>query len=302
MKAMALQLPRLRKSVPLAPLTTYHIGGPADLFFEAHTAAELAQAVMAARAAHLNYFVLGSGANILIGDRGFRGLVIHNRASHVRWQGTQLSAESGISIDTLIRQSQTRGLSGLEHFAGIPSSLGGAIRQNLHFLSPDRQGTVFIASVVKSAKLLLADGQVRQFDRAGLTFGYDDSLLHHQPAVVLTATLELIPKSPTDIAKQIQANLAWRRAKQPQLDELASCGSVFKKIAGVGAGRLIEQTGLKGMRIGQVQVSPQHANYLVNLGGATAAQVRRLIEHVQQTVARQTGYQLEPEIGFIGDF
>lgn len=297
-----LSIPNLQQNVVLAPFTTYQIGGPADWFVEVHSAEELAGAVIAAREAQVPYFILGTGANILVGDKGIRGLVIRNCADHISFNEHAVSAESGATMEHLIAETTERGLSGLEHFAGIPSSVGGAIWQNLHFLTPDRQSTYFVESVVQSANVLLTDNSRQTVDAAWFNFGYDDSRLHHEEVIVLSVTFALSEKDSAEIAAQAEANLSWRREKQPQLDQFPSCGSVFKKITGAGAGRLIEQVGLKGKQIGQIQSSPQHANFLVNLGGGTAAEVRELITLIQTTVKEQTGHELEPEIRFVGEF
>jgi UDP-N-acetylmuramate dehydrogenase len=298
---MNLKLPNLQTNIALAPFTTYQIGGPADYFVQVTSAEGLVAAITAARQVQLPFFILGTGANILISDAGFRGLVIHNQAAHIVWLAdSKLRVESGAVVVDLIMAAQAKGLSGLEHFAGIPSSVGGAMRQNLHFLAPDRQSTLFIAELVDSATVLMADGSTRVVDRDYFRFGYDDSILHHESVVVLEVTVQLQPKPAAEIQAQAEANLAWRNTKQPQLVDNLSCGSVFKKIDGVGAGRLIDQAGLKGYRQGGIQVSDKHANYLVNRGDGTAADVLAVIEHVQETVQAATGYKLEPEIGFIG--
>jgi UDP-N-acetylmuramate dehydrogenase len=297
-----LTLPNLQRDVPLGPLTTYRIGGPADLFVAVHTKDDLAAAVTAARDAAIPYFLLGTGANILVGDRGFRGLVIHNLAGHARIEGTRLIAESGATIAALIALAAEAGLSGLEHYAGIPSSVGGAIWQNLHFLAPDRIRTMFIEEVVESAEILTAQGERRTVDRAFFEFGYDDSRLHHEEIVVLEVTFALHPKPRQEILAQAQDNLAWRAERQPPVEEFPSCGSVFKKIEGVGAGRLIDQAGLKGYQVGGVQVSPKHANFLVNIGNGTAKDVLNLVDHARREVRRTSGYDLEMEIGLVGEF
>jgi UDP-N-acetylmuramate dehydrogenase len=292
----------LRQNVALAPLTTYNIGGPADFYCAVNSKIELAKAISNARNSNRPFFILGTGANVLISDQGFRGLVIHNQAANYRFNGDRLVAESGATISDLIEASTAYGLSGLEHFVGIPSSVGGAIWQNLHFLNPERTGTIFIAEIIESAQVVEESGKVRTVDQGFFKFGYDDSILHHRPIIVLEVTFKLHPRTTSKIRAQAQANLAWRRAHQPQLDEFASCGSVFKKIEGIGAGRLIDQCGLKGLRLGNIQVSDKNANYLVNLGGGKAADVRKLIAHVQAIVLKKTGYRLEPEIGFVGEF
>lgn len=295
-----LTLPNLQSKVPLAPLTTYKIGGPAELFVEVHSADELAAAVIEARRSEIPYFVLGTGANILVSDAGIPGLTILNRANHTSLVDNFLTAESGATIADLIGIASRRDLGGFEHFAGIPSSVGGALWQNLHFLAPDRQSTVYIGGILERATVLGTDNVRQVVDREFFRFGYDDSLLHHQPIVVLDATFQLTPKPSIEIEQQIQENLAWRRAKQPQLDDVPSCGSVFKKIEGVGAGRLIDRAGLKGTRVGGIQVSELNANYLINVDRGSARDVRQLIELIQKTVKEHSGYELEPEVGFVG--
>jgi UDP-N-acetylmuramate dehydrogenase len=300
--ATTLSLPNLRHDVPLGPLTTYRIGGPADVFVEVRSREELVSAVIAAREQGIPWFLLGTGANILIGDKGFRGLVIHNQASATAIDGTRLTAESGATIASLIDCCVGAGLSGLEHFAGIPSSVGGAIWQNLHFLAPDRMRTMFIEEVVDSAEILDAGNQRRVVDRDFFEFGYDDSRLHHEEIVVLEVTFSLARKPPAEIRHQARENLRWRAERQPPVEEYPSCGSVFQKIEGVGAGRLIDQVGLKGHRVGGAQISPRHANFLVNVGGATARDVLDLAALARDEVRRQTGYELEMEIGLVGEF
>lgn len=296
-----ISIANLQHNVPLRDLTTYKIGGPAQYFVEVKNQNELVSAVRAARSSNTPYFILGCGANILIRDGGIKGLVIYNRADGFKFEGNKLIAESGATIEKLIEVSRDHELSGLEHFVGIPSTVGGAIRQNLHFLSPDRQSTVYIESVVESAKVLMTDNQTKVVDRAFFRFGYDDSIIHHQEVIVLEVTFALKVSTREAIQKQMDGNMAWRIEKQPQLWDFPSCGSVFKKIEGVGAGRLIDQSGLKGFTIGGAQVSEKHANYIVNIGHASAADVEAVIAHVQAEVKAKTGYRLETEIGVIGE-
>ncbi|HEX9951441.1 MAG TPA: UDP-N-acetylmuramate dehydrogenase [Rubricoccaceae bacterium] len=303
-------LARVRRHVALAPFTTFQIGGPADAFFEPETADELAAALDAARAAGVPSFRLGLGANILVGDGGFRGVVVRNRAAHIRIDGTRVVAESGALVwPDLVEATVAAGLSGLEHYAGIPSTVGGALWQNLHFLSPPplRERTMFIEEVVQAADLLSPSGERHTVDRDWFAFGYDYSTLHDDPHSVLSATFALTPEDPAVLRETVRANLEWRAARHPPLDTEPSAGSIFKKIDGVGAGRLADGCGLKGCRIGGAVVTERHANIVVNAGlaegrPATARDVRHLIGYVQETVARETGYRLSPEIGFIGDF
>ncbi len=296
---------RLRRDVPLAPYTTIRIGGPADLLYEPDTADDLARAITAARDTGTPWFLMGLGANILVADRGVRGLVIRNRARHFRFQDDgRLWAESGAVMAELIPEAVRRGWSGLEHYVGIPSTVGGAVWQNLHFLSPApaRERTMLIEEVFESAELLTAEGARRVVNRDDMRFAYDYSILHDRPDVALSVTFRLAPGDPAAMQRILQENLSWRGARHPWLEYHPSVGSIFKKIEGVGAGRLIDQVGLKGHRIGGAQISHIHANIFVNLGGATAAEVRALIRLAQEKVEAATGYRLETEIGMVGDF
>jgi UDP-N-acetylmuramate dehydrogenase len=296
---------RLRAHEPLAAYTTFKIGGPADVLYDATSADDLAEAVRLARATGTNHFVLGLGANILVGDKGFRGVVIRNAARGHRFiDDTGLRAESGATIRDLIFATIDRGLSGLEHYIGIPSTVGGAVWQNLHFLSPapERERTMFIAEVVESVEVLTGAGDRVTLDNAAMQFGYDTSRLHHTKDVALAVTFRLTPGDPFVMHRILQENLSWRGARHPWLDIHPSAGSIFQKIEGVGAGRLIDQCGLKGFRVGGAQISHIHANIMVNLGGATAADVRALIAHAQRAVSDKFGQHLTPEIGFIGEF
>jgi UDP-N-acetylmuramate dehydrogenase len=200
--------------------------------------------------------------------------------------------------------SVERRLSGLEHFVGIPSTLGGALWQNLHFLSPApaRERTMFLEEVVDSVELLGTHNERYTVDREYMKFGYDTSILHYTGDIALAATLHLTPADSGDMQRVMQENLSWRGARHPWLDIHPSAGSIFKKIEGVGAGRLIDQCGLKGYRVGGAQISHIHANIILNLGHATAADVRAIIDHAQRTVEQQLGHHLEPEIMFVGEF
>ena len=296
---------RLLRGVPLAPYTTFRIGGPADLFHEATSADELALAITTARELGIPWFVLGLGANILVGDRGFRGLVIRNVSRHhTLHDDGRLWVESGAVIGDLIHEVVESGWSGLEHYIGIPSTVGGAIWQNLHFLSPapERERTMFIAELFESCEILSEEGERKVVGPEYVNFGYDDSVFHHRRDVVLSATLRLERGDRARMHQILQENLSWRGARHPWLEHHPSAGSIFRKIEGVGAGRLIDQCGLKGHRIGDAQISHIHANIMVNLGHATAADVRALIAHAQGCVREKFGYELTPEIGFIGEF
>lgn len=301
---------KIDHNILLAPYTTFGIGGPADDFIVAKSVEELIAAVKWGREKKLPVFVLGRGANILIGDKGIRGLVIKNEAEKFQIKDTNndtnktvtLTAESGAIVGDLIAMTAEKGLSGFEHYAGIPSTVGGAIWQNLHFLGPDRKQTMFIADIVVSAQILTQENEVKEVDRNYFHFDYDWSEIHQTHDVVLTVTFTLIPKDRQEIEQQIEANLTWRNEKHPFEAWKKSAGSIFKVIKGYGAGRLIDQVGLKGKQIGGAEISSKHANFILNTGNATAKDVRALISLVQEKVKAQTGLLLEPEIGFVGEF
>lgn len=302
MSIISLNIPNLERNKPLAPFTTYQIGGPADLFVEVYTIDELTHALLEAQRKGVPFFLLGCGANILVTDKGFRGLIIRNLANKVTFlDNSRVLAESGATVAHLLEHCRDRELSGFEHFIGIPSTVGGALWQNLHFLSADRQRTLFIEEIVLSSHILTEEGQHRTVQVDYFQFGYDQSILQKRQDVVLDVTFQLIAKRKDEIQIVMDENTAWRNAKQPQLSEYPSCGSVFKKIKGIGAGRLIEQAGLKGARIGNAEVSKKHANFIVNTGNARAADILQLIRYVQEEVKRKLGYTLETEITIIGE-
>jgi UDP-N-acetylmuramate dehydrogenase len=301
-----LGLERVQLDVPLAPYTTFKIGGPADLFFRARTPDDLVDAVRAARDLEIPFFLLGMGANILVADAGFRGLVVRSEVGGIEFLSrNRVRAGAGVRVyPDLIRATVDRGFGGLHHFVGIPSTVGGAMWQNLHFLSPapDRERTVFIEEVVDAATLFSADHRRIEVGRDYFRFGYDFSILHERPDVVLGVTFLLSEDEPETLHGVMDENLRWRAQRHPDLQRLPSAGSIFKKIEGIGAGRLIDQCGLKGERRGGAQIFSTHANIIVNQGGATAIDVLSLIELARETVHRETGHLLVPEITLVGSF
>lgn len=301
-----LGMDRIERDVLLAPYTTFKIGGRADLLYRALTPEELVRAILIARELKIPFFLLGLGANILVGDGGFRGLIIRNEVQHIDFlDDSCVRAGSGVAVfHDLIQATVARDLGGLHHYVGIPSTVGGAIWQNLHFLSPppERERTVFIEEVLAECEILTEEGEVRTVDREYFRFGYDYSILHDRADVVLSATFRLAPQPREELRETIRENLKWRDDRHPDLWLYPSAGSIFQKIEGVGAGRLIDGCGLKGHVHGNAQIFHKHANIIVNLGGATAADVRALIDLAQRTVLRETGYELRTEIGMIGEF
>ena len=299
---------RLRRSVPLAPLSTFRIGGSADLFYRARTPDQLVAAVTAARDLGIPHFLLGRGANVLFGDGGFRGLVIRSDVGGVEFPGEgRVRAGSGVeTYPDLIDATVERGLGGLHHFVGIPSTVGGALWQNLHFLSPapERERTVFVEEILDSAEILTEEGDRKTVGVDYFEFGYDESVLHHRDDVVLSATFRLRRAPEPELRRVMRENLRWRDDRHPDLWLYPCAGSIFQKIEGVGAGRLIDECGLKGHvhPSGRAAIFHRHANIVVNLGGARASDVRELIDLARDTVRSELGYELVPEITFVGEF
>ena len=284
---------------PLARFTTMRVGGPADLFATAHNAFELRALVRFARARELPHVILGRGSDVVIADAGVRGLVIQVRAEGSRVDGDGFVAESGVQMMRAATEAQRAGLTGLEFGLAIPGTVGGAIWANAGAHESD------VAAVLESARVLAANGTESIIATAELDLAYRDSRFKHGPAgavpeLILEATFRLAPADPDVIKERLDEIRRWRQAHQPL--GLPSAGSVFRNPAGDSAGRLIEASGLKGLRMGGAVVSTKHANFLVNDQRGTAADVRRLAEHVQAEVEARQGVRLEFEIEFVGDW
>ena len=284
---------------PLARFTTMRVGGPADLFATAHNAFELRALVRFARARELPHVILGRGSDVVIADAGVRGLVIQVRAEGSRVDGDGFVAESGVQMMRAATEAQRAGLTGLEFGLAIPGTVGGAIWANAGAHESD------VAAVLESARVLAANGTESIIATAELDLAYRDSRFKHGPAgavpeLILEATFRLAPADPDVIKERLDEIRRWRQAHQPL--GLPSAGSVFRNPAGDSAGRLIEASGLKGLRMGGAVVSTKHANFLVNDQKGTADDVRRLAEHVQAEVEARQGVRLEFEIEFVGDW
>ncbi len=282
---------------PLARFTTMRVGGPADLFAVAHNAFELRALVRFARSRHLPHLVLGRGSDVVISDRGVRGLVIQNRAEGSRVDGDRYIAESGVPMARAATETQKAGLSGLEFGLAIPGTVGGAVWANAGAHDSD------VAAVLESADVLLVDGSEARLGVADLALAYRDSRLKHPsavPEIVVAATFRLVAADAETIKGRLDEIRRWRQAHQPL--GLPSAGSVFRNPAGDSAGRLIDAAGLKGLRIGGAAVSEKHANFIVNDQRGTAADVRRLAERVRAAIEARDGVHLDLEVEVLGDW
>ncbi len=291
---------RVRLNEPMALHTSFRIGGPADLYAVATSARELVELISLAEEHQIPYLIIGRGTNILVSDKGIRGLVIESRAQGVRFEGDAIvHAESGVLLGDLAYESARRGLGGLEWAVGIPGSVGGAIVGNAGAYGG------YIGDVVWKATVLKANGIVHELSVKELGFGYRTSRFKEQGIgdrgreVILSAEFALHPEPVEMLIAKMADYTRRREAKQPTEP---SAGSVFKRTERYPAGFLIEQAGLKGKRIGDAQISPKHANFIVNLGRAKASDVKALIDLAQETVFEEFGEKLELEIELVGEW
>jgi UDP-N-acetylmuramate dehydrogenase len=285
---------RLLIDEPLARQTTARIGGPADAFIATQTVRELSAAARIAWAHDVPLFILGGGSNILISDQGVRGLVVDNRAAHIDISGTKITADSGASSIHIARQAAKAGLTGFEWAIGVPGTFGGAIYGNAGAHGGDIETTLIVAEVITPTGSTV-------YRNADLEFAYRSSILkrEHRPDVILGGVLQLAHGDLVEIAHRMGEYNEYRKRTQPPG---ATIGSTFKNPPGDFAGRLIEAAGLKGYRIGGAEISSVHANFFLNVGDATAADVRGLIEHARVEVLRQFGVELVPEIEMVGEW
>jgi UDP-N-acetylmuramate dehydrogenase len=280
---------RLSPDQPLAPFTSWRIGGPAELVAQPVDANDVVIALRWAAKARLPWRVLGNGSNLLVRDRGVRGLVLRMRRclENHRAEGPLIISQAGASFPAVARLAAASGLAGLEFAAGIPGTVGGALVMNAGWHEFE------IGEHVRWVDFVDASGLLRRLDRAACEFEYRGSVFRRLHGVILECSLRLEPGAAQEIKARMERFAASRKVNQPT--ELPSCGSVFLKPAGDFAGRLIEAAGLKGAKVGGIEVSPVHANFFVNHGGATACDVIELVERVEAVVERKFGVKLVRE-------
>lgn len=286
---------RVRTRFPLAPLTTFRIGGPAALYLEPEGEADLAAAAQAKRETSIPVVVLGKGSNVLVADDGFPGLVLRLGRSF-RWAGREgqvLSAGAAMPLPALSGVALSHGLSGLEFGVAIPGSLGGAVRMNAGAHGGEMSRILAAIDVFE-----LDAGAWRRIEASRVRFSYRRTELPHG-AVVVAAAVRLAPAEPERIRTSMDQAREWRRRNQPLAEP--NCGSVFKNPPEGHAARLIEEAGGKGMAVGGAAVSTKHANFIVTREGASAADVVALIGAVQDLVESRSGIRLEPEVHLVGD-
>ena len=297
---------RVQRDAPLAPFTTFKVGGPADLLIETRNEDEIIRAVRLARAAGVNVTMLGGGSNVLIADAGIRGLVVRTKGGDVTPIGDRLvRADAAVTINGLVRWTINRGYSGLEAWAGTPGTVGGAIYGNAHWKRTN------IGDLVESVRLLKPDGTLLQAPADRMEFDYDYSRLKRTGEIVLWAAFRVTAGSdPAPLRAVARESLAFRTRTQPL--ESPSAGCIFMNPDSVrdrvpdgippSAGALVDRAGLKGAARGGARVSPTHANFIINDGSASAADIHQLVEQCRGAVKEQFGVALRNEIICLGDF
>ena len=285
----------IRTEEPMSKHTTFRIGGAAEVF-AAPDARELPQLLAMAKGADVPVTVIGNGSNLLVGDRGIAGLVIEigERMSEVRIEGTTLVAGAGALLSKAAQTAAAAGLGGLEFAAGIPGSVGGAVVMNAGAYGGEMK------DVLQSVKVLTEEGELLILTTEELELGYRHSCVPERKYIVVEATMELAAKPEEEIRAYMAELRAKRVEKQPL--EYPSAGSTFKRPEGYFAGKLIMDAGLRGYTVGGAQVSEKHCGFVINKGGATAADVRQLMQDVHDRVKEQFDVELEPEVKMIGSF
>lgn len=283
----------VQEDAPLAGRTTLRIGGPARFLVEVADAGALARVLAAAAREELPVLVLGKGSNLLVPDAGFPGvvLVLGGAFREARVEGPRIVAGGGVSLMALAVAARDAGLSGVENISGIPSSVGGAVRINAGSYGSE------IFDVLVSATLVSPKGEIRSAEAESIAHGYRWTKLCETGDVVAEAVFRLSKKSPAEIAARMSEVAARRKGALPTRP---NAGSIFKNPPGLFAGKLLEECGLKGHRVGGAEVSPRHANVIVNAGGATAEDVKRLMEEMRNAVKTRFGVELQPEIQVVG--
>lgn len=296
---------RVRAQAPLAPLTTFKVGGPAEWLLEARDAGEIQRAIAMARRAGVSVTVLGGGSNVLVSDAGVKGLVLRVRGGDVRRAGAGVvRADAGVTINGLVRWTINHALAALEAWAGTPGTVGGAIHGNAHFQGRN------IGELVERVGVVTREGVPDEIPADEMEFGYDTSRLQRTGEHALWADFRVTPGEPAALRRVARDSLAYRKRTQPLDAQSAGCvfqnpkPAVDRLPPGVpaSAGALVDRAGLKGAREGGAMVSATHANFFVNDGTATAADIQRLIARAKLAVRERFGVELKEEIVYLGEF
>lgn len=287
---------RLLFHEPMSRHTTFRVGGEAECMAVVETKEELSQLVSYLGRIEQDYFVLGNGSNLLVGDKGYRGIIVKMgpHLSAVRVERDHIAAGAGALLSRVASAAREAALSGLEFAAGIPGSIGGAVVMNAGAYDGEMK------QIVQMVRVMDKEGEILTLDNDTMEFGYRTSIIRDRPFIVLGVVLKLTPGNKEEIGARMEELMKQRKSKQPL--EYPSAGSTFKRPEGYYAGKLIMDAGLRGYRIGGAQVSEKHCGFVINAGGASAADIREVIEEVQERVRDRFHVRLEPEVIFLGDF
>ncbi|MBU1149030.1 UDP-N-acetylmuramate dehydrogenase [Patescibacteria group bacterium] len=291
MKQLKKLLPGLRENESLKDYTTFKIGGPAKYFFVAKNEADLIKAVDLAHTNNLPYWVLSGGSNVLIADQGYDGLVIKLENRLIKFDSPEVLVEAGVMLNKLVAECTKNNLTGLEWAAGIPGTVGGAIRGNAGAFGSEMKDSLIWVEVIR-------DRKNTKLNKVECQFVYRNSVFKKEKSIIIKALLKLETGDKQKIQDKVNSHINTKQETQPC--KFPSAGCIFKNPEGKSAGQLIEQAGLKGKKIGDAMVSPVHANFIVNLGQAQAEQVIMLISYIKQQVRTKHQIQLQEEIEYIG--
>ena len=281
---------------PMSRHTTFRIGGPADFFVQPSCMEEIKAVRELCRSGKMPCYVMGNGSDLLVGDRGYRGVIIQicKRMNEVRAEGERIFVQSGALLSKTASAAYDASLTGMEFASGIPGTVGGALRMNAGAYDGEMK------QIVESVEVLTADGEVLVLSAGELGMGYRTSVISKNDYVALSAVLKLKKGEKSDIRARMDELKKKRVEKQPL--EYGSAGSTFKRPEGHFAGKLVQEAGLRGYRVGDAQVSEKHCGFVINRGNATAAEVAQLMEDVADRVQEKFGIRLDPEVKKIGEF
>lgn len=281
---------------PMSSHTTFRVGGKAKCLVKIESKEQLLKLVPILQATGQDYFILGNGSNLLVGDRGYSGIVVKmgNEMGSMSVEGEKMRVPAGVLMSSAAAEAQAHGLTGMEFASGIPGTIGGGIVMNAGAYDGEMK------QIVENVEVMDRSGEILTLDNDTMEFGYRTSVIKNRPFIVTEVVLKLSAGDKEEIKSKMEDLAARRQEKQPL--ELGSAGSTFKRPEGHFAGKLIMDAGLKGYRIGGAMVSDKHCGFIVNTGDATAADVRKLIETVQERVKEQSGVTLEREVIYLGDF
>jgi UDP-N-acetylmuramate dehydrogenase len=291
-----LEQEQIFKNEPMKLHTTFKVGGPADVFVRPNCVEQVKEIIELARDQGVPVYIMGNGSNLLVGDKGYRGVIIqiYKNMNQVTVKDNEITAQAGALLSTIARIALEQELGGFEFASGIPGTLGGAVTMNAGAYGGE------IKQVLKSAIILTKEGEIRHLTTEELKLGYRKSVIIDEDYIVLEAVLALKKDSREAILEKMNEYALARRTKQPL--EFPSAGSTFKRPVGYFAGKLIDDAGLRGFSYGGAQVSEKHCGFVINKGDATAKDIVTLMKMVNEKVKEQFDVSLEPEVKMIGDF